>query len=170
MIKAIKKKRQKVSSILGQISISADSALMEKLSIAQTQEIKTRSPHLEKLSADSALRKTSTLTDKLNRLISEGAKFEVSADNFQAFGLSDRERQALNASKAETLCTLQQMFLQTNLFNRSPELLESFRMQVLERSAAVSDGQTEIVFQSVAEVSAEWVAEAIEKLNAGCAF
>ncbi len=105
-----------------------------------------------------------TLTEKLNRLISQGVKFEVSAGNFQAFGASERENAFLQADKAAVLCTLQQGFLQKELFRHSPDLLKDFETEVHERSAIMSDGEPGTHFQAVCEVTREWISEQIEKL------
>lgn len=110
-----------------------------------------------------ALTEKPTITERLNKMISEGANFEIEVNDFQAFGVGNLERDFLNEQRKEVLCLLQQSFLQKHLFSQSPELLESFKMQVLERSAAVSDGESEIVFQAVCEVAAEWTEEILQR-------
>ena len=118
-------------------------------------EIKKRTPLLET---------DVSLLERLNRMIAAGVSFEIAADDFQAFGASERETVFLQADKTAILGTLQQMFLQKHLLQHSPELLEDFTVEVHERSAIMSDGAPGTNSQAVCEVTRDWIREQIEKL------
>ena len=87
----------------------------------------------------------------LNRLIEAGIKFEVSADNFriidaeQISNASDKEFLKLNYPAI--LCELQQSLLVKHLFNNSPEYLEDFWFEVLERESIISE-----TFETIVEI------------------
>ena len=120
----------------------------------ETQEIKFQNTELENL----------TITTRLNRMIAAGVKFEVSADDFQTFGASERETAFLRDNQAEVLCTLQQGLLQKHLFQHTPEKLEVFTVEVYERSAIISEGKPGTLFEAVCEVTSNWITKQIEKL------
>ena len=107
------------------------------------------------------------ILSRINRLISEGVKFEILADSFEAFGLSNTESFKFDDQRKEVLCALQQMYLQKHLFDHSSELLEAFKTEIHERSAIVTDGGSEVVFQAVSEVCAQWIEGAIEHYENG---
>ncbi len=106
-------------------------------------------------------RNAPTLTAEINRLIAEGVKFEVSADSFEAFGLSNTERFKFDNQRKEILCTLQQSLLQKYL---SPSDLQMFVDEAKERAAILSDGKTiEPPFEVLNEIVRDWFADMLEE-------
>ena len=106
-----------------------------------------------------------SLTAKINRMIAGGVSFKIEADDFEAFAATESENAFLAANKRQALFVLQRGSLINEIFQHSPELLEDFQTEVHERSAIMSDGGGEIVFQALAQVCAEWITEAIENEN-----
>ncbi len=111
------------------------------------------------------------LLERLNRMIADGIKFEISADGFQtidpanALKTSDREFLKLNA--ATFLCELQQSFLMKHLFSRSPEQFEDFACAIAEREAIMTgDGRESFPThcEAVKDVSKNWFTELLDEI------
>ena len=105
---------------------------------------------------------TLTLTTCLNVMIAAGVKFEVSADNFQTFGASERETAFLRDNRAAVLCTLHQSLLMKYL---PLDHVVRFTDEINERAAILSDGANgEPPFEIVTEVCREWFMDMSEAL------
>ncbi len=160
---AKEKKRRGLSMIVNQFS--GESRKAESASV----RLAIRESRFQKTEVE-----TLTLTTRLNGMIAAGVSFEIVADDFQAFGASERENVFLQADKTAVLCTLQQGWLTECLFKPSPELLEDFTVEVVERSAMMAvnptagdydgDGRATANFEAVREVTAAWIAEQTAKL------
>lgn len=123
--------------------------------------------------------KTEKFHEVLNRYIATGVAFDVSADDFlfideaQNLKLSDMEFIKLN--NEAVLCHLQQSLLVKHLFNHSPEQLEDFSFEIMEREAIFSEVSTEleltkadktpfeIYCEAVKDVTKKWFADLLEK-------
>jgi hypothetical protein len=105
-------------------------------------------------------------TERLNRMITPGASFDVGADDFQTCGaecLTDSEKQFLATNKSAVLCTLQQALLMKYL---SLGDLRMFKDEINERTAILNDGEeTAPPFEVVAEVAREWFGDVLDEIN-----
>ena len=104
-----------------------------------------------------------TLTTRLNAMIAAGVSFEVAADDFQAFGASERETVFLRENRRAILCTLHQSLLMKYL---PLDYIARFKDEINERTAILSDGGTnEPPFEIVAEVAREWFIDVLEEIK-----
>lgn len=136
----------------------------QKVEIAEVYLNSSATKNDKNIGADSALMATPTLITRLNAMIAAGVSFEISADNFEAFGTSERENAFLRENKREILFTLQRGFLIEYFLKPSPELLKVFSNEVNERSAIMWDVEDDINDEPLRETTAKWISEQIEKL------
>ena len=99
----------------------------------------------------------------LNRFIEKGITFDVSATNFQIIDraqiLKTSDKQFLQINNAAILCHLQQSLLMKHLFSHSPELLEDFSFEIMERESLLTiPAKTlfEIYFEAVRSITLKW--------------
>jgi hypothetical protein len=110
--------------------------------------------------------KSEKLHETLNRFITDGITFDVSADDFQMIDPAERlkasDKEFLKLNGAAILCTLQQALLMKQL---SLDDLRMFKDEINERTAILSDGaKISPPFEIIAEVSREWFADLLLKL------
>jgi hypothetical protein len=134
MITTIKKKRRKITAIVGYSGESVGSNRLLSLSsgIRQTNAPKGKqSP------------KIGTLTEQINEAIAAGVSFDVGKGDFQIVGekyLTESERIFLQINKLPVLCTLQQSLLMKYL---PKENIPAYIFEVKEGAAiqAFDDGK-----------------------------
>ncbi len=135
-------------------------------SVYQKKNVSENNGELAKFEAD-------TLHEVLNKFISAGVSFDVSADDFQAIDrantLKASDREFLKLNGAVILCQLQQSLLVKHLFNHSPEQFEDFAFEIAERESLntplrITDKtRYEIYFQALRLSTRRWFAELLEK-------
>lgn len=117
---------------------------------------------------------TKTEADKyhpnLNRFIERGCVFAVFANAFhfidkrQALKLSDLEFLKLN--KQDILCQLQQSLLTKQLFTHSPELIEDFAFEIMERESLMTitaETSIGIYYEAVKDTTKKWFNDLLDK-------
>jgi len=109
-----------------------------------------------------------TIVGRLNTMISAGASFDVSADDFQIFGAdnsTETEKQFLTVNKPLVLCTLQQSLLMKYL---PLDSIPDYLFEVKERIAVLTDGgepSPELYFETVRDVTKEWFADVLDEMS-----
>jgi hypothetical protein len=107
---------------------------------------------------------------ELNRFIENGVAFDVSADGFnfidaaQTLKLSDME--FLKTNHSNFLCHLQQSLLMKHLFSHSPEQLEDFAFEIMERESLLAINiktPLEIHLDAVKDTTRKWFADLLGK-------
>ncbi len=113
--------------------------------------------------------KSEKLHEALNRFITDGITFDVSADDFQMIDPAERlkasDKEFLKLNGAAILCTLQQSLLMKHLFSHSPEQFEDFAFEITERECLSSPlritdkTRYEIYFEAVKSTTRKWFAD-----------
>jgi hypothetical protein len=157
MITTIKKKRRKISAIVGFGGESVGSNRLMSISPGIRQ---TNAPKGEQSP------KIGTFTERINEAIAAGISFDVGKDDFQIVGtnyLTEPERIFLEMNKLPVLCTLQQSLLMKYL---PKENIPDYIFEVKERAAilALDDGETNTPFEIVRDVTAEWFAVLLDDI------
>jgi hypothetical protein len=132
------------------------------------------SRHSLKTSDDLAQFEADTFHEVLNRFITDGITFDVSADDFQTIDPAQRlkasDKEFLKLNGAAILCTLQQSLLMKHLFSHSPEQFEDFAFEITERECLSSPlritdkTRYEIYFEAVKSTTRKWFADLLLKL------
>ncbi len=117
--------------------------------------------------------KAEKLHEVLNRFIEKGITFDVSETDFQIIDnanlLKKSDREFLQLNNAAILCQLQQTLLMKHSFNHSPDQLEDFAFEIMERESLkkplrITDKtRFEIYLEAVGEVTKKWFAELLNK-------
>jgi hypothetical protein len=118
--------------------------------------------------------KSEKLHEALNRFITDGITFDVSADDFQTIDPAQRlkasDKEFLKLNGAAILCTLQQSLLMKHLFSHFPEQFEDFAFEITERECLSSPlritdkTRYEIYFEAVKSTTRKWFADLLLKL------